>query len=235
MNKKFLFLLFLIFIIIIIGLVFGTITIYRFSVLQDISRKINDNLKKDNYHMKTTITSNDGTVSTTEAFYREDVGKLIADNGIYTWADGKYAYMVDEEKKEVYILNINNENIGLVSYDMFATIVPGYKDTMCDKIFLAGNLRNKLKKSNVNDKDCFMIKTFNEKYSKTVWIDMAKAVPVKAELEFENGIKMNYEYEIDFNETRLKDIELPKIDEYTVINAETNEIIQDSLKLNNNN
>ena len=114
MNKKFLFLLFFIFLIIIIGMIFGIITIYRFSILQDISRKINDNIKKDNYHMTTTVTSDDGTTNTTEAFYRNNVGKLVASNGIYTWADGEYAYMVDEEKKTVYLLNINNENIGLV-------------------------------------------------------------------------------------------------------------------------
>ena len=39
---------------------------------------------------------------------------------------------------------------------------------------------------------------------------------------------MSYNYEIKFNETRLKDIELPKIDEYTVVNTETNEIIMEN-------
>ena len=228
MNKKFLFLLFFIFLIIIIGMIFGIITIYRFSILQDISRKINDNIKKDNYHMTTTVTSDDGTTNTTEAFYRNNVGKLVASNGIYTWADGEYAYMVDEEKKTVYLLNINNENIGLVSYSMFASVVPGYNNTIIERLFLAGNLNNKIKKSKLNDKDCFMIKTIDEKYNKTVWIDMVNAIPIKAEIEFDNGSKISYDYIIKFNETRLKDIELPSIDDYTLIDAENEEIIKDS-------
>ncbi len=228
MNKKFLFLLFFIFLIIIIGMIFGIITIYRFSILQDISRKINDNIKKDNYHMTTTVTSDDGTTNTTEAFYRNNVGKLVASNGIYTWADGEYAYMVDEEKKTVYLLNINNENIGLVSYSMFASVVPGYNNTIIERLFLAGNLNNKIKKSKLNDKDCFMIKIIDEKYNKTVWIDMVNAIPIKAEIEFDNGSKISYDYIIKFNETRLKDIELPSIDDYTLIDAENEEIIKDS-------
>ena len=228
MNKKFLFLLFFIFLIIIIGMIFGIITIYRFSILQDISRKINDNIKKDNYHMTTTVTSDDGTTNTTEAFYRNNVGKLVASNGIYTWADGEYAYMVDEEKKTVYLLNINNENIGLVSYSMFASVVPGYNNTIIERLFLAGNLNNKIKKSKLNDKDCFMIKIIDEKYNKTVWIDMVNAIPIKAEIEFDNGSKISYDYIIKFNETRLKDIDLPSIDDYTLIDAENEEIIKDS-------
>ena len=228
MNKKFLFLLFFIFLIIIIGMIFGIITIYRFSILQDISRKINDNIKKDNYHMTTTVTSDDGTTNTTEAFYRNKVGKLVASNGIYPWADGEYAYMVDEEKKTVYLLNINNENIGLVSYSMFASVVPGYNNTIIERLFLAGNLNNKIKKSKLNDKDCFMIKIIDEKYNKTVWIDMVNAIPIKAEIEFDNGSKISYDYIIKFNETRLKDIELPSIDDYTLIDAENEEIIKDS-------
>lgn len=228
MNKKFLFLLFFIFLIIIIGMIFGIITIYRFSILQDISRKINDNIKKDNYHMTTTVTSDDGTTNTTEAFYRNNVGKLVASNGIYTWADGEYAYMVDEENKTVYLLNINNENIGLVSYSMFASVVPGYNNTIIERLFLAGNLNNKIKKSKLNDKDCFMIKIIDEKYNKTVWIDMVNAIPIKAEIEFDNGSKISYDYIIKFNETRLKDIELPSIDDYTLIDAENEEIIKDS-------
>ena len=132
MNKKLIIFIFLIFIFIIIGLVFGFLTIYRFSIVQD------------NYHMITTVTSADGITTTTEVFYRDDVGKIIAENGVYTWADGEYAYMIDEDKKEVYVLNINTENIGLVSYDMFATIIPGYKKSFINNLLLSGDLKNKI-------------------------------------------------------------------------------------------
>ena len=232
MNKKFLIFVFFLFFVFIISLIFGIFIMYRFSIVQDVSRKINENLKKDNYHMKTTITESDGSVTNTEVFYRNDVGKLIASNGIYTWTDGKYAYMIDEEKKEAYILNIENENIGLVSYDMYATVIPGYKESIGDKILIAGNLKNTIKKSEIDNKECFIIKIVSDNYSKTVWVDTIKATPIKAEIEFNNGNKINYSYEIIFNETRLKDIELPKINEYTVINTETNDVIMDNVNIN---
>lgn len=228
MNKKFVFFVLFIFLIIVIGLIFGISTIYRFSIVQDISRKIEDNLKKDNYHMLTSVTDFDGNTTKTEAFYRDDVGKLIASNGVYTWADGEFAYMIDEEKKEAFILNIKNENIGLVSYDMFATVIPGYKSTIWNKLLIAGNYKNTIKKTKLENRDCFIIKIVEDNYSKTVWIDTINATPIKAEIEFNNGTKMSYNYEIKFNETRLKDIELPKIDEYTVVNTETNEIIMEN-------
>ena len=60
MNKKFVFFVLFIFLIIVIGLIFGISTIYRFSIVKDISRKIEDNLKKDNYHMLTSVTDFDG-------------------------------------------------------------------------------------------------------------------------------------------------------------------------------
>ena len=158
MNKKFVFFVLFIFLIIVIGLIFGIFTIYRFSIVQDISRKIEDNLKKDNYHMLTSVTDFDGNTTKTEAFYRDDVGKLIASNGVYTWADGEFAYMIDEEKKEAFILNIKNENIGLVSYDMFATVIPGYKSTIWNKLLIAGNYKNTIKKTKLENRDCFIIK-----------------------------------------------------------------------------
>ena len=231
MNKKFIILVIFIFCFLIAFLIFGLIAIYRFSLIQDISRKTNNNLKKDNYHMFITVTDINGNTTNNEVFYRDDVGKLIASNGIYTWADGKYAYMIDEEKKEVYILNINKENIGLASYDMFATIIPGYKSSLWQKVLISGNLNNTIKKSELDNKDCFIIKINDENFTKTVWIDMIYATPIKAEIEFNNGTKISYVYSIKFNETRLKDIELPNINDYTVVDTDTNQTILDNSEL----
>ena len=228
MNKKVLVLIIIGIILAVIGFIFGGLTIYRFCVIQNIYGKINENVLKENYYLKTTVVSKNNN-STTESYYRNGVGKLIAENGIYTWADGEYAYLVDEENKDVYVLNIENENLGLVSADMFASIVPGFNRNIFERLIIAGNLKNTIKKSKENEKKCYIIKVSDENSVKTIWLN-EKATPYKGEVQFNNGEVFKYEYEIKFNSVTLKDIELPQIDDYTVVDAETNEIIQDKNK-----
>ena len=55
MSKKIKFLIILIIVLVIIGLIFGISTIVRFSKLQSIWSRVNENIEKENYYMETTI------------------------------------------------------------------------------------------------------------------------------------------------------------------------------------
>ena len=225
MNKKVFILMSVGIVFAIIGIIFGSITIYRFCLLQSLYGRIHENVLKGNYYLKTTVISDDSN-SSTEAYYRDGVGKLVAENGVYTWADGEYAYLIDEENKEAYILNIENENLGLVSYDMFAVLVPGYNKSFFERLIIAGNIKNTLKQTKDDGKKCYIIKVNDNNVTRTIWLN-EKATPYKGEVVFNNGKIFKYEYNIKFNQVTLKSIELPRIDDYKVVNAETNEIIQD--------
>ena len=50
---------------------------------------------------------------------------------------------------------------------------------------------------------------------------------VKAKVELTNGETFDYSYELKFNTTKLKDVELPDITEYSIINGENGEIVLD--------
>lgn len=225
MSKKIKFLICLIIILVVIGLTFGISTLYRFYKIQKIFSKIDENIAKDNYYLKTTVSTNNKN-SVTETYYKEGIGKLVAENGIYTWVDGKDAYLVDEENKKIYTLNIE-ESLGLVSSDMFTSMIPGYRESAFKRFLIAGNIKNKIKSTKLDNQDCTMIVTSDEKSKKTVWIDKNRMNIVKAKVELTNGETFDYSYELKFNTTKLKDVELPDITEYSIINGENGEIVLD--------
>lgn len=136
------------------------------------------------------------------------------------WFNGTQAYLVDEENKIVKILN-ENEEIGVVYKESFASLYPGYISNAFERLLFAGNFSNKIKTQYYNGEKCIVIETKNENYTKTYWITENFKSLVQAKIEFANGDIYEYKYNISFHTTKLKDIELPDITEYTVID-ETN-------------
>lgn len=225
MNKGKKFLIILIIVIVIIGLIMGIRTIYGFNVLQKIFSKVEENILKDNYYLKQTCKYNDQE-TTIEAYYRDGIGRYVAENGMYTWTDGKEAYMVNNENMTLSSLEIENA-VTLVSSDMFAYLIPGYRYNIFERIFLAGSLRNSIKSEKVGEDKCYVIKEEQEHSTKTVWINKKTMNPIKAEVEFENGAKYEYTYQLAFTATKLTSIELDKT-KYTIIGS-VETVITDSI------
>ena len=202
--------------ILVIGLVMGIRTIYGFNVLQKIFSKVEENIQKDNYYLKQTCQYN-GEKTTIEAYYRDGIGRYVAENGMYTWTNGEVAYMVNNENMTLDPLEIENA-VTLVSSDMFAYLIPGYKYNIFERIFLAGSLRNSIKTEKVGEDKCYVIKEEQEHSTKTVWINQKTMNPIKAEVEFKNGAKYEYTYQLAFTATKLTSIELD-ISKYTITNG----------------
>lgn len=221
MNKKLIVGITILGIILIFALFFGIRAIRNFIIIQNIFSEIESNIQKDNYYLKTTI-SHDGESSITKIYYKDGIGKMIAENGIYTWVDGKDAYMVDEANKILYVLDLKS-SLGLVSNEMFASLIPGYSKNIFQKFVMAGNLQNSIKTEKVNEKKCYKITIQEEKALKTYWIEKNSSKPIKARIEFDTGIIYEYDYELRFNVVGIKDIELPKTDDYQKIEIQTND------------
>lgn len=138
--------------------------------------------------------------------------------------------MVDEQNKKIYVLDINGENtISLVSDSMFASLVPGYNKNFFEKVLMACNLKIKIKSVNLDGQKCYMIQNNEQKAIKTIWISKDRKNPVKSKVEFTNGETLEYNYELKFLAAKLKDVELPDISGYTLINYQTGETIVDKL------
>ncbi len=226
MSKKLKFLIILITIIVLIGFFGGIRAIRNVIILNKTISKLEENIEKDNYYLKTSMKIKD-EISNTEIFYKDGVGKNVTSSGIYTWVDGKNAYMVDEENKKVYTMEISEENSKLlVSNEMFASLIPGYSKNIFERFVMASNLENSIKSEKINDEKCYKISVKEGETTKTVWITKSRAFPIKAEIRFSNGDVFEYEYDLKFFITKLKDVELPDLSEYTFYDYETKEKIE---------
>lgn len=226
MSKKTKVLICLTLVLVVIGLVFGTITIYRFIKIQKILSRVEENVAKNNFYMETTII-NKGTTKKTQTYYRDGVGKFVSVDGTYTWFDGEKAYIVDEENE--LIKNIpEDENIAIITEKSFASLYPCFNNNFFGRLMFAGNLNNKIKTQGYNGKKCTVIEVNENEYTKYFWITKDLSELVYAKVEFSNGDIYEYKYDIKFHSTKLKDIELPDFSKYTTVedsneDAETTE------------
>lgn len=224
MSKKIKFLIILIIVLVIIGLIFGISTIVRFSKLQSIWSRVNENIEKENYYMETTIV-NKGVTTKTKTFYKDGIGKFVSQNGTYIWFDGNNAYSVNETEKTMNMLN-PEEEIGVVYKESFATLYPGFSYNLFEKIMLAGNLLNVIKTQYFNGQKCIMIEIKEDMYTKTYWITDDFKNLVQAKITFTNGDVYEYKYDIKFHTTKLSDVELPNITDYKITDNATGKTIE---------
>jgi len=205
----------LLIIIVLIGFIYGIRAIKNFFIIQSIFSEVQENLKKENYYLRTTITHS-GESSLSKIFYKNGIGKMVAENGLYTWVDGENAYMMNEENKTIYTLDLE-KSLGLVSNEMFASLIPGYSKNAFERFVMAGNVQNKIKSEKVDDKKCYKIQIKEDYNVKTYWIEKNSKKPIKASITFSNGDNYQYDYELQFGVTKIKDVELPDISQYTII------------------
>lgn len=221
MGKKFKFIIAIFVLISIIGLICGIRAIKNFYVVEKIYNSIQGNVERDNYYLRTEIKHNEEN-SVTKIYYKDGIGKMVAENGIYTWTNGKDAYLVDEENETLHILKLE-ESFGLVSNEMFASFIPGYGKNVFERFIMAASLQNKVKSDKIDNKKCYKIQIREENYIKTYWIEKNSNKPIKAKIEFSDGNIYEYNYQLQFNVTKIKDIELPDITEYTKIEIQSND------------
>lgn len=225
-------------IIALIGLIFGIITITRFCKLQSILNKVKENVAKNNFYLKTTIINN-GAWKTTETYYREGIGKFVSEDGTYIWFDGTNAYSINEKEKKAVVLD-TKQIIGVINRESFASLYPGYTYGFFKRLMISGDLSNKIKIGYHNGKKCTIITITEKKHTKTFWITEDMKNLVKAEIRFTNGDTYEYIYDLSFYSTQVRDIKLPNISEYKVIdsitgkNIETN-ILDNDIKLETQN
>ena len=59
------------------------------------------------------------------------------------------------------------------------------------------------------------------------WLEKNTNTLVKSKIEFSNGEQYEFKYEVKYYQTKISDIELPKLDEYTKLEDTTKYIIKE--------
>ena len=218
MNKKLLVGIVLILIMAFIGLVFGTITTIRYVRFNKIYKVLEEYVSEESYSLITEVKYKDAS-TVTEMHYLNGTGKTVAANGVYTWNDGKKAYMLDEENKIIKALKAE-EMVGLALSDTFAQMVPGYSKSFIDKLFFAADLSNKISTEKINDIKYYIIEVSDENSTKRIWISSKLGYLVKAEVEFPNKDIFYYDYTMSIGNTHKADVTLPDITEYKLVSGD---------------
>ena len=87
-------------------------------------------------------------------------------------------------------------------------------------------MENSIKSEKVNGEKCYKISVKEGQAQKTVWITKSRSLPIRAEIKFSNGDIFEYEYDLKFFITKLKDVELPDFSEYTIYDYKTKEQVK---------
>lgn len=215
MSKKLILGIIVTILIVIIGLTFGISSIVKFCKLQSIISNIKEDVAKDNYYIKIKTTYN-GNISETETFYKEGVGKLVSESGVYTWTDGETAYLIDENQKSAQKLSTEDNIQLLVTSTRLASLYPTISKNVFQRFILMGSPENKIKTIEEDGEKYTYIEIKEENYTKSYWLEKDRDILVKAKLELSSGDVYEYEYEIKYHATKLKDVELPDLSTYTV-------------------
>ena len=144
MSKKLIFGIIMAILIIIIGLTFGISSIVKFTRMQILISDVKENILKNNYYLKIQ-TNYRGETQEIEAFYRDGIGKQKSEEGWYTWTDGKKAYLVDEDKKYLKELSIEDDIQLLVTSTRLISLYPTISNNAFERFFIMGNIENKIK------------------------------------------------------------------------------------------
>lgn len=216
MSKKLILGIVLSILIVIIGLTFGISTIVKFCKVQSIISNIKEDVAKDNYYIKIRTTYN-GNITETETFYKEGIGKLVSESGVYTWTDGEKAYLIDENQKNAQKLSVEDDIQLLVTNTRLASLYPTVSKNVFQRFILMGNPGNKIKTVEEDGEKYTYIEIKEENYTKYYWLEKNRDILVKAKLELSSGEVYEYEYEIKYHATKLKDVELPDLSTYTVL------------------
>ncbi len=214
MNKKLLIAICIAIILCAIGLVYGSITCVKFLRLNNIYKALDEHVARENY-MLTTIATYKDSQTVTKMYYKNGIGKMVAANGIYTWIKDENVYVVDEEAKELNLITDDSFS-GVVKKDSFALLVPGYSYNTLGRLVFAGDVNNKISTEKMGGVKYYKIESKDENATKRIWISSTMNYLVKAEIEFPNGEKINYDYSIKFEETLDSQLLLPDITDYTL-------------------
>lgn len=208
-NKKILKILLII--IVILFFILGCYTIYKFVIIQKIFYKMNEYVSVNNYYMK--IRDLEDASIQTEVYYKDGIGKMITETGIYSWTDGKEAYLINDESKEIQSIDFDSPL--LISNEYVGSMIPGYSKNILQKLLLAGNMETSVKVQKSNGVKYYVIST-NESFEKTIWFGYNTLLPSQINAKI-GEFKTSYGYEITFGKVKNEDIEKPNIEEYTLV------------------
>ena len=190
-------------------------TIRNYVIIRNLQNKFSQYSNSSNYYIKSVSTDRDGTIVTTEYYQKDNKQALFIEKNL-NGELSKISMYNNGERTDIFWENEENKTAQLDSGTTISMDIYNYLETDNNWQTFLGCLTSRIKSTNYNGKDCYLINGFMSSTSLTsedaeIYIDKETGLFVKTN---ESGIVNEREYEFDKVDDSI--FEEPDISQYTI-------------------
>ena len=190
-------------------------TIRNYVIIRNLQNKFSQYSNSSNYYIKSVSTDRDGTIVTTEYYQKDNKQALFLEKNL-NGELSKISMYNNGERTDIFWENEENKTAQLDSGTTISMDIYNYLETDNNWQTFLGCFTSRIKSTNYNGKDCYLIKGFMSSTSLTsedaeIYIDKETGLFVKTNA---SGIDNEREYEFDNVDDSI--FEEPDISQYTI-------------------
>ena len=190
-------------------------TIRNYVIIRNLQNKFSQYSNSSNYYIKSVSTEKDGTIVTTEYYQKDNKQVLFLERNL-NGETSKISMYNNGERTDIFWDNKENKTAQLDSGTTISMDIYNYLETDNNWQTFLGCLTSRIKSTNYNGKDCYLINgfmssTFLTSEDAEIYIDKETGLFVKTN---ESGIVNEREYEFDKVDDSI--FEEPDISQYTI-------------------
>ena len=190
-------------------------TIRNYVIIRNLQNKFSQYSNSSNYYIKSVSTDRDGTIVTTEYYQKDNKQALFLEKNL-NGELSKISMYNNGERTDIFWDNEENKTAQLDSGTTISMDIYNYLETDNNWQTFLGCLTSRIKSTNYNGKDCYLINgfmssTFLTSEDAEIYIDKETGLFVKTN---ELGIVNEREYEFDKVDDSI--FEEPDISQYTI-------------------
>ena len=190
-------------------------TIRNYVIIRGLQDKFSQYSDSSNYYIKSVSTDRDGTIVTTEYYQKDNKQALFLEKNL-NGEVSKISMYNNGERTDIFWDNEENKTAQLDSGTTISMDIYNYLETDNNWQTFLGCFTSRIKSTNYNGKDCYLIKGFMSSTSLTsedaeIYIDKETGLFVKTN---SSGIVNEREYEFDKVDDSI--FEEPDISQYTI-------------------
>ena len=135
-------------------------TIKNYIIITDLQSKILNYQDSKNYHIKSVANSNDGTTNIKMDYYRKDNKQVIFIERNANGESVKLSMYDNWERVDTFTETQNTKTVKLNSGELMTVNIYNYLETDNKWQTLLGCITAKIKSTNFNGKECYIVKGF---------------------------------------------------------------------------
>lgn len=191
-------------------------TIRNYIIITDLQSKISNYQNSKNYHIKSVANSEDGTTNTKMDYYRKNNKQAIFIERNTNGETIKLSMYDNGERVDTFIETQDSKNAKLNSDDLMTVNIYNYLETDNKWQTFLGSITARIKSTNLNGKECYIVKGFLSSTSLTsegaeIYIDKETGLFLKT-----TEVEIITERDYEFDKVEDSIFTEPDISQYTL-------------------